>query len=61
MRNVADFTGNYVVATAGATVVGCGSVSLLRNQNGVTINNASTAQGAGLTFAPSGVNILLRQ
>jgi hypothetical protein len=61
LRNVADFNGNYAAATAGATVAGGGSVSVLRNQNGVTIDNVSTAQGARLTFAPSGVNFSLTQ
>jgi hypothetical protein len=61
LRNVADFSGNYVSATAGATLAGGGSVTALRNQNGVVIDGISTSQGVRLTLAPGGVNITLTQ
>lgn len=59
LSKVADFSGNYVSATAGATVAGGGSVTTLRNQNSVVIDGITTAQGARLTLAPGGVNITL--
>ena len=59
LHNVADFSGNYVSATAGATIAGGAAVSALRNQNGVVIEGISTSQGARLTAAPGGVNITL--
>jgi hypothetical protein len=59
LRNIADFSGNYVSVTAGATVAGGGSVTSLRNQNGVVIDGVTTAQGVRLTLAPGGVNITL--
>jgi hypothetical protein len=59
LYKVADFSGNYVAATAGATVAGGGSVTSLKNQNGVVIDGITTAQGVRLTLAPSGVNITL--
>ena len=59
LSKVADFSGNYVAATAGATVAGGGSVTTLRNQNGVVIDGITTAQGARLTLAPGGVSITL--
>ena len=59
LRNVADFSGNYVSVTAGATVAGGGSVTTLRNQNGVVVDGISTSQGARLTLAPGGVNVTL--
>jgi hypothetical protein len=59
LRQVADFSGNYVSVSAGATLAGGGSVSSLRNQNGVVIDGISTAQGVRLTLAPGGVNITL--
>ena len=59
LRNVADFSGNYVSITAGATLAGGGSVTSLRNQNGVVIDGVTTAQGVRLTLAPGGVNIAL--
>jgi outer membrane immunogenic protein len=59
LRNVADFSGNYVSISAGATLAGGGSVGTLRNQNGVVIDGVTTAQGVRLTLAPGGVNITL--
>jgi hypothetical protein len=59
LRNVADFSGNYVSLSAGAAVAGGGSVTTLRNQNGVVIDSLSTAQGVRLTLAPGGVNVTL--
>ena len=59
LYKVADFSGNYVAATAGATVAGGGSVTSLKNQNGVVIDGITTAQGVRLTLAPGGVSITL--
>ena len=60
LRNIADFSGNYVSIAAGATVAGGGSVtSSPCNQNGVVIDGVTTAQGVRLTLAPGGVNITL--
>jgi hypothetical protein len=59
LQKLSDFNGNYVAATAGATLAGGASAAVLRNQNGVTIDGISTSQGARLTLAPSGVNLTL--
>ncbi len=59
LRSIADFSGNYVSFSAGAAVAGGGSVTSLRNQNGVVIEGVTTAQGVRLTLAPGGVNITL--
>jgi outer membrane immunogenic protein len=59
LRNVADFSGNYVSISAGAAVAGGGSATTLRNQNGVVIDGIATAQGLRFTLAPGGVNITL--
>jgi hypothetical protein len=59
LRNLQDFSGNYVSIAAGATVAGGAGVSALRNQNGVVIDGVSTSQGLRLTLAPGGVNITL--
>ena len=59
LRNVAEFSGNYVSASVGATVAGGGSATTLRNQNGVVIDGIATTQGARLTLAPGGVSIKL--
>jgi hypothetical protein len=59
LRNIVDFSGNYVSISAGVTVAGGGSVGSLRNQNGVVIDGVTTAQGVRLTLAPGGVSITL--
>jgi hypothetical protein len=59
LRRLADFSGNYVSISAGATVGGGGSVGSLQNQNGVVIDGVTTSQGVRLTLAPGGVNIRL--
>jgi hypothetical protein len=59
LRRVADFSGNYVSISAGAALAGGGSVTSLRNQNGVVIDGIATAQGVRLTLAPGGVNLTL--
>jgi hypothetical protein len=59
LNRLADFSGNYVSISAGATLAGGGSVGTLRNQNGVVIDGVTTAQGVRLTLAPGGVNIRL--
>jgi hypothetical protein len=59
LRNVADFSGNYIAVSAGGAVAGGGSVGALRNQNGVVINGITTQQGLRLTLAASGLSITL--
>jgi hypothetical protein len=59
LRNVADFSGNYVSFSAGATLAGGGSLTSMRNQNGVVIEGVATSQGVRLTLAPGGANITL--
>src|SRR3954447_1079489 len=59
LRNVANFSGNYVSASAGAAIAGGGAATTLRNQNGVVIDSLSTAQGVRLTLAPGGVNVTI--
>lgn len=59
LRNLADFSGNYVAVSAGGTVAGGGSIGTLRNQNGVVINGITTQQGLRLTLAASGLGITL--
>jgi hypothetical protein len=59
LRNVADFAGNYVAITAGATVAGGASATAMQNQNGVVIDKVATSAGLRLTLAPGGVTITL--
>ena len=57
LNRLADFSGNYIAASAGASLGGGGSIGTLRNQNGVVIDGVTTAQGIRLTLAPGGLNI----
>ena len=61
LKKVADFSGNYVAAAAGATVAGGGGAIAMRNQNGVVIQLAGTGQGAQLTLGPKGMDVKLKQ
>jgi hypothetical protein len=57
LKRVEDFAGTYTAATAGATVAGGASTTIMRNQNGVTIQMAATRQGLQFTLAPEGLTI----
>jgi hypothetical protein len=61
LKNIADFSGNYASAGAGATLAGGGSVAALENQDGVIIHFHSTTQGLKLNLSPGGVSIRLKQ
>ena len=60
LKNLADFAGNYVDATAGLTIAGGGSVAYLKNEHGVVIKLQATTAGLRLTLAAEGVNIKLK-
>ena len=60
LKNVADFSGNYVSAGVGATLAGGGSVAALENQKGVIIHFHSTTAGLKLNLSPSGVSVRLK-
>jgi len=59
LANVSDFSGTYVAVGAGAAVAGGGSVSVMRNQNGVLIEMTSTTQGASLKLGADGIRMTL--
>jgi hypothetical protein len=61
MDDLSEFSGNYVAAAAGAALGGGGTVSRLRNQNGVVIDLSATQQGVQLTLAPGGMSIELTE
>ena len=48
LRNVADFSGNYVSVSAGAALAGGGAVATLRNQNGVVIDAIVKTTGGSI-------------
>jgi hypothetical protein len=61
LHQLADFSGNYVAAGAGATLAGGGSVAALENQNGVIIHFHTTTQGLKLDLSASGIDVSLKQ
>ena len=61
LKKIEDFEGNYTSVGAGATVGGGGSVSTMRNQNGVVIDSVSTSKGLKISLAAGGVQIKLKK
>jgi len=61
LKKIEDFAGNYTALVAGATVGGGGSVTTMRNQNGVVIDSVTTSQGLKISVASQGVKITLKQ
>jgi len=59
LKNLSEFSGNYVAAGVGATVSGGGDIAVMRNQNGVRIEIKSTTQGASLKLGVDGVRLAL--
>ena len=60
LKKLADFSGNYAAAEAGAAVGAGKSVIAMRNQNGVVMELSSTAIGIQFTLAPKGVEVKLK-
>ena len=61
LKNLEDFSGNYVAAGAGATVGGGAGAIALKNQNGVEMKLTATTQGVKLALATAGINIKLKE
>jgi hypothetical protein len=61
LKKLEDFDGNYTAASAGATVAGGGSVTAMRNQNGVVVEAVSTTEGASISLAAAGVRMSVKK
>ena len=61
LKKIEDFDGNYTAVGAGLTLAGGGSVSTMRNQNGVTVDLITTTQGVKFTLAASGVSMKIQK
>lgn len=59
LKTAQDINGVYTAAAAGATLAGGGDVSVMENQNGVTIHMTATTVGLNLTLAAEGMRISL--
>jgi len=60
LNNLADFSGNYVVADAGPTLGGGMSGIAMRNQNGVVMALTAVQQGVRLSLAVEGIDVQLK-
>jgi len=61
LKNVDDFNGNYTAVAAGMTAAGGGSVTAMKNQNGVTVEMVSTTQGVKFMLGGGGVDMKIKQ
>jgi hypothetical protein len=61
LKNVSDFSGNYVAAQAGAAVGGGGGGVSMRNQNGVVMNLTGAGTGVKFALGTKGVDVKLKQ
>lgn len=60
LTKVADITGTFTSAEAGATVGGGASIQAMKNSRGVVIKLKSSRAGVQFTAAPKGVDIKLQ-
>lgn len=61
LKNIADFSGTYAAASAGAAVAGGGAGTAMKNDRGVVIRMTSTVEGVQLKLAVEGVTIELEK
>ena len=59
LKNIKDFAGTYVAATASGTVGGGMGASSMRNDKGVVINLSGVGQGVDFRLAVSGMTVKL--
>lgn len=60
LKQLSDFSGNYVAAGAGITVAGGGTALYLKNEHGVIIKLVATDVGLKFTLSAEGVHIALK-
>jgi hypothetical protein len=60
LKQLSDFSGNYVAASAGITVAGGGTAVYLKNEHGVIIKLIATDVGLQFSLAAEGVHIALK-
>lgn len=61
LKDLADFDGNYTAVAAGATVAGGGSVTAMRNQNGVSVELVATTKGVKFALGGGGVDMKIKK
>ena len=61
LKNVADFSGNFIAGEAGIAIAGGPTDQILKNQNGVVLRLHGTQTGARLTLAAQGVKLTIKK
>jgi hypothetical protein len=59
LKNLADFSGNYVAAGAGIAIAGGGTAIYLKNEHGVVIKLITTDVGLKFKLSADGVHVTL--
>jgi hypothetical protein len=60
LKDLNDFNGTYTATTVGMTVVGGGSVAVLRNEHGVVIKVIATTKGLRFNLSANGISVKLK-
>jgi hypothetical protein len=61
LKTLEDFDGNYTGVAAGAAVGGGGSVTKMKNQNGVSVTLTATTRGIKFTLGGGGVEMKVKR
>lgn len=60
LKNVADFSGNYIAGEAGIAIAGGPTDTIMKNEKGVVLRLHGTQQGVRLTLAAQGVRLTVK-
>jgi Envelope integrity protein A len=60
LKDLTNFTGNYVAAGAGITIAGGGTAVYLKNEHGVVIKLVSTDVGLKFKLSADGIHVSLQ-
>jgi hypothetical protein len=60
LKNLQDLNGNYVAASPGLTIAGCGSADCLKNEHGVVIKLLPPSPGMRFNLSANGMNVKLQ-
>ena len=61
LKSVDDFSGQYTAASAGAAIAAGGSISTMRNANGVVMNLKAITRGVKLKAGAEGFKVTLEK
>ncbi|MET0499469.1 MAG: EipA family protein [Steroidobacteraceae bacterium] len=61
LKQLSDFSGNYVAAAAGVTIAGGATATYLKNEHGVVIKLLATDVGLKFNLSADGVHIALKK